>query len=76
MFRTILTLCLVLTACTALAEEPHPFNIRDLVDMDRLVGPEVSPDGSFAIAAVTTFDVEENEGKGRLYRIDGAGEAD
>jgi dipeptidyl aminopeptidase/acylaminoacyl peptidase len=43
---------------------------EDLWSMARVGTPEVSPDGTFSVAAVTTFDVDENEGKGRLYRID------
>ena len=38
--------------------------------MARVAAPEAAPDGTFVVVGVTTFDVEENEGTSRLYRID------
>jgi len=48
----------------------RPITPEDLWSMARVGAPEASPDGGFAIVPVTRFDVEENEGKSRLYRID------
>ncbi|MBU1225789.1 MAG: hypothetical protein KJ698_01075, partial [Actinobacteria bacterium] len=48
----------------------RPITPRDLWNMARVGAPEASADGTFAIVPVTTFDVDENEGKSRLYRID------
>ena len=51
----------------------RPITPEDLWNMDRVGAPEVVPDGTFAVVPVTTYDVEENEGKARLYRIAGDG---
>jgi len=60
MFRTITTLCLLLAATAALAEDPHPFEIHDLIAMDRLAGPEISPDGQWLAYTVSSLDLEKN----------------
>jgi len=48
----------------------RPITPEDLWNMSRVGSPEASPDGGFVVVPVTTFDVDENEGKSRLYRID------
>jgi len=53
--------------------EQRPITPEDLWNMDRVGSPEVASDGTFAVAPVTTYDVDENEGKTRLYRIAGDG---
>lgn len=48
----------------------RPITPEDLWSLARVGAPEAAPDGAFAVVAVTTFDVDQNEGKGRLYRVD------
>ena len=42
---------------------------HDLWNLHRVGAPEPSPDGTFAIVPVTTYDVPENRGVTRLYRV-------
>jgi len=51
----------------------RPITPEDLWNMGRVGPPEVAPDGTFAVVPVTTYDVDENEGKTRLYRVVGDG---
>jgi dipeptidyl aminopeptidase/acylaminoacyl peptidase len=48
----------------------RPITPEDLWTLARVGALDAAPDGSFAVVTVTTFDVEENEGRGRLYRVD------
>ncbi len=43
--------------------------------MARVGRPAASPDGTFAVVPVTTYDVEENKGRSRLYRVERDGTA-
>ncbi|MCG6948198.1 MAG: S9 family peptidase [Acidobacteria bacterium] len=42
--------------------QQHPFNVHDLVAMQRVSDPQPSPDGSRAAFTVTTMDLEANKG--------------
>jgi hypothetical protein len=37
--------------------DPHPFNVRDLIAMDRLSEPVVSADGSHLVFTVSSLDL-------------------
>ena len=50
--------------------EPAPMTARDLVTMPRLGAPAASPDGRWAVYAVTTTDPESYERTGKLYLRD------
>ena len=50
---------------------PHPFNVRDLVMMDRVSDPQLSPDGRYAAFTVRRTDYAANR-----VVIDGAFSAD
>ena len=41
----------------------------DIWNMSRVGTPEPAPDGSFVIVPVTTYDIDENRGLTRLYRV-------
>jgi len=76
--RALLTLALVcLLTPAAAAEEPHPFTVHDLLAMDRLSDPQVSPDGHQVAFVVRTTDLEANRGRTDLYllQLDDAGAA-
>ncbi|WP_266159088.1 alpha/beta hydrolase family protein [Dyella silvatica] len=49
---------------------PHPFNIRDLVMMDRVGDPQLSPDGRQALYTVRATDYAANKGVTAIYLLD------
>ena len=53
----------------------RPMAAEDLWRMSRVGAPAPAPDGSFLIVPVTTYDIEENRGRARLWRIPRQGEA-
>src|SRR5690242_7470432 len=55
---------------------PRPMTAEDLWNLPRVGTPQPSPDGRFAVVPTTTFDLEKNEGRTRLWRValDGASE--
>ena len=46
---------------------PHPFGINDLVMMDRVSDPQLSPDGRHAAFSVRSTDYAANKGVNALY---------
>ncbi len=77
MRRVLLAVFLMTIALssTALAGETHPFSIHDMLAMERVSGPEVSPDGRFAAFTLRTTDREANRGRHDIWvaRTDGKG---
>lgn len=68
-------LALALAGTSAVAAEvenhgPHPFNIRDLVMMDRVGDPQLSPDGRYALYTVRATDYAANKGVTSIYLLD------
>lgn len=53
----------------------HPFSIRDLVMLDRVGDPQLSPDGRYALYAVRSTDYAANKGSTALYVLDLSGSA-
>ncbi|WP_413623888.1 prolyl oligopeptidase family serine peptidase [Luteibacter sp. Lutesp34] len=49
---------------------PHPFSIRDLVMMDRVSDPQLSPDGRYALFSVRATDYAANKGVSSIYVVD------
>ncbi len=49
---------------------PHPFSIRDLVMMDRVSDPQLSPDGRYALFTVRSTDYAANKGTTSIYMMD------
>ena len=77
----IAALLLVVMALPALAAEgvdttfvktqgSHAFNVRDLVMMDRVSDPQLSPDGRHVAFAVHTADYAANKGVGAIHVLD------
>lgn len=54
----------------AKAEGPHAFNVRDLVMMDRVSDPQLSPDGRYAAFGVRSTDYAANKGVNAVYVLD------
>jgi dipeptidyl aminopeptidase/acylaminoacyl peptidase len=59
----------------AQGEAPHPFGVRDLVAMDRISEPAVSPDGRRVVFTVSRLDLEANRRRMDLWLVgtDGSG---
>jgi dipeptidyl aminopeptidase/acylaminoacyl peptidase len=57
-------------AADAESAAAHPFSIRDLVMMDRVGDPQLSPDGRYALFAVRATDYAANKGVTSLYVMD------
>ncbi len=68
-------LMLILMQATALAADPHPFNINDMLAMDRISDPQLSPDGKMVAFNVRVTDMEANGGHTSLWlaNTDGTG---
>lgn len=54
---------------------PHPFNIHDLVMLDRVGDPQLSPDGHYAAFTVRSTDYAANKGVTAIYVQDLRGSA-
>ncbi len=65
--RTIVVCCVLLLAAGAVTAEKHPFNVHDLVAMQRIGDPQPSPDGSRVAFVVTTMDLEANKGRRDIW---------
>jgi dipeptidyl aminopeptidase/acylaminoacyl peptidase len=60
-------LSLILGLPVPAAEDPHPFSVRDMLAMDRISDPQVSPDGNWVAFTVRVTDVEANKGKNDIW---------
>ncbi|NQT02302.1 MAG: S9 family peptidase, partial [Planctomycetes bacterium] len=56
------------------SSETHPFSIHDMLAMDRLSDPQVSPDGRWIVFTLRQTDLEADKGRTDLWlvRTDGA----
>ena len=51
----------------------HPFSVMDLVAMQRISDPQLSPDGKRVVFVVRTTDLEANRGRTDLWIVDADG---
>ncbi|MBN1783122.1 S9 family peptidase [bacterium] len=67
----------MMAACMIMAfgGESHPFSVHDLLAMDRISEPQVSPDGRQIVFVIRKTDLDANKGRKSLYlvRTDGSG---
>ncbi|MFH1718494.1 MAG: S9 family peptidase [Planctomycetota bacterium] len=73
---SLLLLLSVAVSCVAgEAGSTHPFGIHDMLAMERLSDPQVSPDGNLIVFTVTKTDLEANKGRTDLWLVgvDGTG---
>jgi dipeptidyl aminopeptidase/acylaminoacyl peptidase len=61
------TLALSLCCVAAVAADTHPFSIHDMLAMQRISDPRVSPDGTQVVFSVAVPDVEKNKSSEDLY---------
>jgi dipeptidyl aminopeptidase/acylaminoacyl peptidase len=80
MSKTLLALFVVVTVSLvvlgpAVAEDTHPLTVRDMLAMDRISDPQVSPDGKTIVFVLRVTDLEANKGRTDLWVVgtDGAG---
>ena len=50
--------------------KPHPFNARDLVMLDRVSDPQLSPDGRRVVFQLRETDYAENKGVTGIWLLD------
>ncbi|HZT56561.1 MAG TPA: hypothetical protein VFA35_10060, partial [Burkholderiaceae bacterium] len=63
--------CAAIAICAhAAASVPHPFGIHDLVMLDRVSDPQISPDGKHVAYQVRETDYEANKGKNGIWAIE------
>ena len=80
MLRTCLVLLLLVVPLAAPAAEApagptHPFSVHDMLAMDRVSSPQVSPDGRQVVFVLSRTDLEQNRRRSDLWLVgaDGAG---
>ena len=56
-------------------DQTHPFSIHDMLAMDRLSDPQVSPDGKWIAFVLRKTDLEENKGRTDLWLVGADGTA-
>jgi dipeptidyl aminopeptidase/acylaminoacyl peptidase len=59
-----------LLCATAFAAAPHPFGIHDLVMLDRVSDPQISPEGKHVAYQVRTTDYAANKGRNAIWLLD------
>jgi dipeptidyl aminopeptidase/acylaminoacyl peptidase len=64
----------VVATAMASAAESHPFGVRDLVALDRISEPTVSPDGRMLAFTVSALDLEANRRRTDLWTVSVEGE--
>ena len=69
-FTRATTLAVLLLAAAAAPAAAHPFDVHDLLAMQRLSDPQVSPDGRRVAFVVRTTDLEANRGRTDLWLLD------
>jgi dipeptidyl aminopeptidase/acylaminoacyl peptidase len=67
----LLTMAAALAAVTATATAaPRGFTVEDLVNMERVGSPAVSPDGTRVVYTVRSTDLDKNRGHTELWMVD------
>jgi dipeptidyl aminopeptidase/acylaminoacyl peptidase len=69
----LLAFCLCASFSIALSEETHPFSVHDMLAMDRISDPQVSPDGKWIVFVLRKTDLDANRGRTDLWLVDVGG---
>jgi len=64
---SVLVLVLLAAPLAALAQDTHPFSIHDMLAMERISDPQVSPDGKWVSFTLRTTDMDANKGRTEVY---------
>ena len=64
-----MSVALALCANPAADSASHPFTVHDMLAMQRISEPRVSPDGKRVVFVVRTTDMEENKGRTSLWLV-------
>ena len=59
----------------AAVADPHPFNVHDLVMMDRISDPQISPDGKRVAYQLRETDYEANKGVNSIWVVEIGGKS-
>jgi Tol biopolymer transport system component len=73
MRKLFLLFTILTTALPALAAEPHPFNVQDLVTMKRISDPQPSPQGDRIAFVLRSTDLAANRGRYDLWMVNADG---
>ena len=73
-FCLLVITAILLWSVPVTAQETHPFSVHDMLAMDRVSGPEVSPDGSWIVFVLRKTDLEANRGRTDLWMVGVDGE--
>src|SRR6516165_6573417 len=60
----------------AAAAETHPFNVHDLVMMDRVSDPQISPDGKRVAYQLRETDYDANKGVNGIWVVELGGKSE
>jgi len=66
-------LALAAAAPALAAQKSHPFDVRDLVMMDRVSDPALSPDGKLVAFQVRETDYDANKGRNSIWIVPAGG---
>jgi dipeptidyl aminopeptidase/acylaminoacyl peptidase len=67
---SVVVLAIVALAASAAVADSHPFSVHDLVSMDRLSDPQVSPNGDRIVFVRRVTDLEADKGRTDLWMVD------
>jgi len=67
LLRSLLATSLALTLPAVAADAPKPFDVRDLVTLERVSSPTLSPNGRYLVVAVRQTDFEANKASTGLW---------
>jgi len=69
-FLFFLSVCVVLTASAGFSQtRSHPFTVHDLLSMERIYSPQVSPDGKRIVFVLAKTDLEEDRSQIDLWMV-------
>ena len=66
----LLTMAAALLVATTATAAPRGFTVEDLVAMERIGSPVLSPDASRAVYTVRTTELDKNRGHSELWMVD------
>jgi dipeptidyl aminopeptidase/acylaminoacyl peptidase len=65
----IIWLCVGAASGGVPCDEPHPFSVHDMLAMDRVTDPHVSPDGKLVVFVLRNTDLKANRGRTDLWVV-------